>query len=179
MGGSYNLAVISSIGAFAKLFADIHNGGEWTGTFEVIALIGGALIIAGITSAHNYKWALVGKYLFLSALVVFTVQHYMYLQFIVTLIPPWMPGKVVWAWIVLAGFFAASLSILLNVQVRLGASLLALMFFLWFFILHIPRVIAKSHDEPEWTSLFIVAAMGGISLLIDGLAANKNSRIEI
>jgi hypothetical protein len=59
--------------------------------------------------------------------------------------------------------------------VRLSATLLALMFFIWFLILHIPLVISLYKVEAEWTSLFVVLASSGVALLIVA-STNKRAR---
>ncbi len=71
-------------------------------------------------------------------------------------------------------FFASAISIFLNIQVRLSATLLGSMFLIWVLTLHIPLVIAHVHDETQWTSLFVALAMCGISFILAG-AFNKKS----
>jgi len=151
-----------------KLLPNLHDGGEWTATFEVIGFLAGACLIAGADG--NRKLIAAGRWLFLSGLIVFTALHYVYLQYIVSLIPAWLPGHLFWSWLVLIAFFAASISLLINRKVRLTGLLLGLMFLLWVLMLHLPRVIASPHIEAEWTSLFVCMAMGGVSLLLAGMA---------
>jgi uncharacterized membrane protein len=151
-----------------KLIGDIHNGGEWTATFEMVTLLSGTCLLAGTSSTNKLPEA--GRFLFLLSLVVYTVLHYVYLQFIATLIPNWLPFHIFWAWVVLIAFFAATLSLLIGKAVRLSEALLALMFLLWVLILHLPRVIGNLGVEPEWTSLFICLGVSGIALLIAGSA---------
>jgi uncharacterized membrane protein YphA (DoxX/SURF4 family) len=110
------------------------------------------------------------------ALVVFSIQHFMYADFIATLIPAWMPFRVSWAYFVGVAFMAAAISILSGILSRLSALLLALMFMLWVIMLHAPRVIGSMRIEAEWTSMFIALAMGAISLLLAGKAAGASGR---
>jgi len=150
-----------------KLIPNTHDGAEWTVAFEVIIMLSGALLLAGTS---NNKAVLMGKWFFLSALVAFTVLHYVYLPFIAMLVPAWLPGHLFWAWLVLIAFFAASVSLLFNQMVKLSQLLVAIMLLLWVLILHLPRVIGSPHLEPEWTSLFVALATSGVALLVAGSA---------
>jgi uncharacterized membrane protein len=156
------------------LLPHLHDGGEWTVTFETISLFSGALLLVGNSKpGHGNAFLLTGKYLFLASLIVYTVLHYVYFQFITTLIPGWLPGHTFWCAVVLVAFFAASVSLLINVQVRLAMLLLSFMFLLWVVILHLPRVIGNCKIETEWTSMFIALAMGGVALLLAGATESK------
>jgi uncharacterized membrane protein len=146
-----------------QLVQHLHNPGPWTGTFENILLFGGACMLTG-------KFQRDGKYLFAAALIVFGVQHYMYTQFITTLIPTWLPFHLFWAWVVTIAFFASAISIIIGKKVRLATLLLAVMFLIWVIILHLPRAITNGHSEPEWTSTFVALAAGAVSLVVAGLA---------
>src|ERR1700761_4614688 len=146
------------------LIRHLHDPGPWTTTFETAGIFSGALLLMGKTISS--KLTLIGRYLFLLALIVFGVQHYLYLNYITTLIPGWMPGHLFWAWLVMIAFFATALSLLIQKLARLSALLLAIMFLLWVIILHLPRVVANPYLEPEWTSMFVAMAFGGVSLLL-------------
>lgn len=163
-----------------KLLSDVHNPGGWTPMFEVVGLLAGTFLLAGNfdhVKNSRFKLLTTGRYLFASALLVFAVQHYLYTQFIGTLIPSWIPVHIFWATLVTVAFIAAAVSLIIKVQVRLTDLLLAAMFLIWFLILHIPRVEMNSKTETEWTSLFVVLAMAGVSLLL--AAKSKNSPIDI
>ena len=84
------------------LIRHLHDPGPWTTTFETAGIFSGALLLMGKTISS--KLTLIGRYLFLLALIVFGVQHYLYLNYITTLIPGWMPGHLFWAWLVMIAF---------------------------------------------------------------------------
>ena len=162
------------------LIKNPNDPNAWTGTFEILSLFSGMLLLAGIflPGELHKKWKIgnsagllmTGRYLFAVALVVFGVQHYIYKQFLLGLIPSWIPAKDFFEGVVLVAFFAVALAIFVQQVERIAAALLAFMFFCWFWILHVPRVIERPRVEAEWTSMFIVMAMCGISLLVMGTA---------
>ena len=69
------------------LYSKIHDGGEWTATFEVIFFLAGALLILGVfyrdenTAAGEKRSAIllpVGRYLMAAGFFVFGMLHYNY-----------------------------------------------------------------------------------------------------
>lgn len=168
------------------LVKDIHNGSEWTVCFELIALGSGALISVILSSPElfkpqpdfNLRWLHVARILFALALIVFSGLHFVYADYIATLIPKWIPFPLFWAYFFGVAFIATALSLLLQLIVRLSTSLLSIMFFVWVLVLHLPRCIHNAHTESEWTSLFIALAMGSTALMFTGVY-NKRNKIEL
>lgn len=142
------------------LIAAPGDGNLETGTFETVALCGFLLILAGP--------AKVGRILFGVSLLVFGFLHFRYYQYVASVIPGWIPGHLVWTYGIGIAFFAAGLSLLSGVRVRLTAILLGTMWGLWVLILHAPRVALALHNRDEWTSLLIALAMSGGSWIIAG-----------
>ena len=144
-----------------KLAANPHDPGPWTSGFEILAMCGAALLISGFAVG-------LGRWLFAISLVVCGTQHFLYAKFVATLVPSWIPGHLFWAYFVGAAFVAAALSIAIQNYAGLAATLLGLMFILWVFALHFPRVAASPHDGNEWTSAFVALAMCGGSWVLAG-----------
>jgi uncharacterized membrane protein YphA (DoxX/SURF4 family) len=155
-----------------RLLSDIHDPGPWTSTFEILALAAGTLVLTGALPGSEDKIerqsVLVGRVLFAFPLIVFGVQHFMYARFIATLIPSWIPGRLFWAYFVGVAFIATAAAIKSGKQASLAAMMLGIMFGLWFVLLHLPRVVAASHNGNEWTSAFIALAMCGSSWIVAG-----------
>jgi len=168
-----------------KLIMHPEISSEWTFGFEVFMLFSGALTLAGLVSPlANYKnipakLIVSGKYIFAVSLMVFAVLHYLFVSEVLTFIPGWIPWPLFWAYFVTCAFFAASVSLFIQIQVRLSQTLVGLMFFLWVCMLHLPVVIANRHDEPNWTNLFVPLAMSGIGLLIAGSTTSGRSRHKL
>lgn len=146
-----------------KLAANIHNPGPWTSGFELLAMCGAALILAGTMTG-------LGRVLFASLLVVVGVQHILYGRFVATLVTAWIPAHLFWAYFVGVAFLAAAISIVTRKYMKLAAGLLGLMFLLWVVLLHAPRVAAAVHNGDEWTSALVALSMCGGSWMIAGRA---------
>ena len=102
-----------------------------------------------------------GRLVFGLPLAVYGIQHFMYAPFVVLAEPAWMPGKLFWAYFTGVAFIAASVAIVFRTKARLAASLLGLMFLLWFVLLHVPNVATMLHNANQWNSAFVALAMCG------------------
>ena len=177
LAGSALLAQIVIIHA-PRLAMNLHDPGPWTSGFEVVGICSGAWALAsGLLPVTAQRKLLMGLRIgFGSLLVVVGVQHFMYAQFVATLVQRWMPWHLFWAYFVGVAFFATALALVTGKVVRLATAMLGLMFFLFVTTLHIPRVAAASHNGSEWTSLFVALAMCGTSWIF---AADATSRGEL
>jgi uncharacterized membrane protein len=156
------LAVLLSIWVLLlwvpTLLANPRNGGAWTGAFEIAALTCAAWALAGAGRIAQVGFGL--------CVPAFGVLHFLYVDYVASVIPGWIPGHVFLAYATGVAHIAAGLAIATGVRARLAAGLLGLMFGLWVVILHVPRVVANAGSRPEWTSLLVALAMCGASLVV-------------
>jgi len=174
VGGMY-LVVFLGV-HLPALILNINNGNDWAVMFEGLMIGSGAFIIAAQLPADSGlgpRWirfiqvaATVGHYLFASALFLFAIQHIIYFDYIVTLIPAWMPVKMGLAYLVIAGYILSGMSFVLGRGVGLAAFWLGVMFGLWVIVLHVPRAIGRWNVETEWASLFVALAVCGVCFYI-------------
>lgn len=160
------LVVYGLVAYLPGIFRDMHAPGGWTSGAELLCL-GGVLLVfagrAGIEAGGKGESAigLAGRLLYAVPLLVFAVQHFIYANFVAGIVPSWIPGQIVWVYLVGVGFIAATVSLATGWQRRWAATLLGLQFLIWVVILHAPRVLASPEKGNEWTSLFVALAMGG------------------
>jgi uncharacterized membrane protein YphA (DoxX/SURF4 family) len=154
-----------------QLFTNLGNPNIWTVFGEILALAGGAWMLATVlpVPVPSGRTALTrilaaGRYIFAAPLVIFSILHFKYAFFISMLIPKWIPERFFFANFVGLCFLCAALAIATGIRARLAGYMLAAMFLLWVAILHAPRVAAASHTGSEWTSMFIALAMAGCAL---------------
>ena len=151
--------------------------GAWTDPFKCLTLSGGAFIVAGSFPSQNNTSAIIkllekfipaGKYFVAVMMIAFGIDHFLYTDFVATIVPAWVGSKIFWTYFAGTALIAAGLGIILNIKRRLAAILAGAMIFIWFVILHIPRAIADPHSGKgnEWTSVFEALAFSGIAFLI-------------
>jgi uncharacterized membrane protein len=177
---------------FPKVAAKPLDIGFRTTAFEILAIGGAALTLAGVLpvdESYPQRWenplkklTSSGRYLFAASSIVFGIDHFLLLRFIASLIPPWFPGGLFWANFTGTAFIAAGVCIAVKRIDRLAATLLGTMFLLWFLSLHLPRVASapRSHNPDEWSSTFIALGMCGASWIIaqDSLRVRQALPVE-
>jgi hypothetical protein len=145
-----------------QVVAAPRKASPWGWVFELLGICGAALVIYGGSLEK------LGRVFYSVELVGFAIQHFLYAQFVATLVPGWIPGHLFFAYFVGVALCVSAVSILTGIYTRVAAALLGLMFLSWVIILHLPRVFASPHTGSEWTSTFNALAMGGGALIIAG-----------
>jgi hypothetical protein len=99
-------------------------------------------------------------------LIICGVQHFMFLQFVATLIPTWFPGDAM-LWSKLAGvaLIAFGIGLFIPQTARWAALLTGIMIFLWVWIVHVPRIGVSVSDN---VAVFEALAFSGIGFVMAG-----------
>lgn len=165
----------------------------WVRTFEVVGLLGGALILTR-PGEHGSAVARWGRILYGVSLPVFGTLHVIYVP--AALVPPWYLWPVFWAWFTGVAMVAAGIGIVTGRLARLAALLMGVMYATFFVTLHLPRVICRltmpceflggdpplrlAGSRPELTSFFVVLGMAGAAWIVAGtLSAGDGTRAEL
>jgi uncharacterized membrane protein len=162
--------------------------GDWTKAVKALAFTGGSLAMAAtFPRVDTIKNATLSKFInadveFVLAgtvcLAVFMVnngiQHFIYLDFVASLIPPWFPGDpVFWSYFSAIALFAGALGMLYPPTAYLAALLTGIMVFLWVWIVHVPRVFVSTSDG---IAVFEAPAIAGIAFVIAGYRSREAAR---
>jgi uncharacterized membrane protein (UPF0136 family) len=141
--------------------------GQWENAAKELALAGGAFVIAGCFSR---KFMPVGVILYAITIISFGIDHFLFAREASDYIPSWIPGHLFWMYFTGSALLGSGIAIILKIRPGLFAALLGGMIFVWFIILHVPRVIASpsAYIGSEVTSAFIALAYGGIAFVIAG-----------
>lgn len=107
-------------------------------------------------------------------LAVFGAEHFSLGSAMIGLVPPYMPLRLSWIYIVGVALIIASLSIATKIQVRWSALLFAIMMFLFVAMIHLPGAI-KSGDRIIWTIVIREMSFGGGGLVLAGTALGRMS----
>lgn len=174
---------------FGHLPIQLNNQPEmlksWTPTVKLLALTGGLLVLSYVSDENVYPPAFekiyrltrYGKYFFALQLIIFGLAHCFYAERLQNIIPEWMVIRQFLVFATGIALMGSGLSIFLNFKVRLTTLLLAVMFFSWLFIIHIPSLIKFPIGDGSLTiSCLQCLAACGISLLIYELATSSQSK---
>jgi uncharacterized membrane protein len=147
--------------------ADRIYGGAWTNLGKGLALTGGGLAVAGLPR----RWLHVARVLLGAFLISSGIQHFLFVPFVMTLVPAWVGAARFWTCFAGVALIAGGLGLIVPWTARLAGSLSGLMIFLWFVMLHVPRALAAADAASrrnEWTAVFEALAMSGIALVLAG-----------
>jgi len=157
--------------------------GAWDNAEKELALSSGAFIVAGIASTKDKNirsnfsknFIRLGIILFSITIISFGIDHFLYAADVAEYVPSWIPNRLFWAYFAGAALLGSGIAIFLKIKLRLAATLLGTMIFIWFIILHIPYAIAKplAGKGGEVTSAFLALAYSGIAFAIAGAADRK------
>ena len=157
----------------------------WTDPLKELTFSGGAFIItSSYVSSGDSKsfytrnrkaFFITGIIFFALLLIVFGIDHFLYTDFVATLVPVWIPGHVFWTYFAGIALIGSGVGILIPQTRKVVAILLGIMLFIWFLILHIPRAaVAPATDNGnELTSVFEALAFSGIAFVIAWVSGNK------
>ncbi len=157
--------------------------GAWTNTLKEMALAGGAWIAAlsflevpGDLPDWLRAVLPAGRYLFGAMLAIFGLDHFLYPQFVATLVPPWVGGAMFWTYFAGAALIAGGVGIMVGRLARLASLSVGVMIFLWVLMLHIPRAMADPYSNVgnEWASVFEALAFSGIAFMLAAHPAQKH-----
>ena len=94
-----------------------------------------------------------GPVFFAIATAIFGADHFIYSNFVRSVVPPWMPWRLFWVYFVGTALLLASLSFAARRCTRLSASLLGLMIFLFVLLIFVPLCWAVPSDRTRFTLL--------------------------
>jgi uncharacterized membrane protein len=158
--------------------ADHIYGGAWTNLGKGLALSGGALAVAGSVPPRRPAFLLLGRAGLGTFLMSSGIQHFLFVPFVATLVPSWIPGPVFWTYFAGVALIAGGLGMMVPPTVRWAALLSGVMIFLWVVMLHVPRALAAAADNGrnEWTGVFEALALSGIAFVLAGTAPPPSSK---
>jgi len=160
----------------AHFLSVLQNPVARTGALEPLALSGALFFLSqsdGVLSGGvRNLWlspktlAYFGITLFAASMIVFGQQHFQYAAFIAQLIPQWIPWHLFWAYATGCVFVLGGAALLSRYTRPFAAASLGTMFFLWFVLLHLPRVVSTSGKGEEWTSAFVALGCSGAAFIL-------------
>jgi uncharacterized membrane protein len=148
--------------------------GAWTLAFKILTLSGGAFAVAASLPGEerpglDRRFTSFGCFALAITCAVFGVDHFLYADFVASLVPAWIPHPIFWTYFCGAALIAAGTGMMLRIRARLASGLLGAMIFAWLLVLHIPRAISYNYAADqgnEWTSVFEALAFSGIAFIL-------------
>ena len=143
----------------------------------IVLAIGCVTARKRITAASGLeKLIALGPVFYAAPLAVFGAEHLAGAKFLMQTVPPWLPGRLFWAYFVGFCLMAAAFSLVFMKYVRLSAPLLSIMFCMFVALIHLPNVVAHPQDRIVWAVAVrdLAFAAGALALA----AAERAPRLE-
>jgi hypothetical protein len=112
----------------------------------------------------------IGAIVFAITIISFSIDHFLYAKEASGYMPAWIAYPVAWIYFAGVALLAAGTAIISKIKTRLAATLLGVMIFTWFIMLHIPKVTAAPTADMsgELVSAFLALGYSGIAFVIAG-----------
>ena len=128
----------------------------------IVFLVGLWSVKTDVVKARGLEKIVALAYLcFAIPLAVFGALHLFAPQFIIPIVPPYMPWRMFWVYFIGCSLIAASLSIATKVGVRWSGLLFGVMMFLFVAMIHFPGALREPHNRIIWTIVFREMSFGG------------------
>jgi len=142
-----------------------------------------ALLVIGLWSAQSEiirargldKIVALTNICFAVPLAIFGAEHFAIIDALASMVPPFMPWRLFWAYLVGVALIAAALSIATRILVRWSGLLFGIMMLLFVAMIHLPGAIATGARIP-WTIVFRESSFAGGGWVLAGIAMGAFTR---
>jgi uncharacterized membrane protein len=161
---------------FQFIVTDFTQLGQWENGEKELDLACGALIVASFfigsddtsTPVFLKKLVSLAPILFAITIITYGILHFMIANSVAEYVPEWIPARLFWAYFAGAALIASGIAIILKIKVELASFLLGVMIFIWFAVLHVPRIVVSpaAYMSSEISSACLALAYSGTAFMI-------------
>jgi len=142
--------------------------GDWTNVLKAATIAAGVLGVA-VADGRPLGRALsalrtAAPYAAGSFFLLGGIQHFMFASFVVTLMPPFIPGALFWVYFAGVALISAGLGLWTPPLRGLAGTLAAAMVFSWVFLVHVPLILRIG--RAEWMGVFEALTISGCCLVL-------------
>jgi uncharacterized membrane protein len=154
------------------------NGGDWTNFGKGLTLAGCLFIVARTLPGPKLSPPLerllaCGKYFLAAFLVLCGVEHFLYAEFVASLIPPWIPWHSFWTYFAGIALIAGGLGIAVPRTTALACRLSGWMILAWVPLVHIPLALHDWKQPAQVVPVFEALAFGCAAVLVAWVQASR------
>ena len=151
-----------------KAIAGPTFSGDWTNALKAVVLATGGLVLGARAEgpAGALPWGLVrlAPHACAPFFLLAGIQHILFVQFVETLVPPFIPFGRFWTYFAAGALLAAGFGLLAPPVRRLAATLTGWMVFSWVFLVHVPLIFRIG--PLEWQGVFEALGISGVCFLL-------------
>jgi len=181
LGGLLSLVFVFYYIPFQFIVTDYTQLVNWENAEKELDLACGALIVTGYYSEKDSKPLIsIASILFSITIISYGIIHFQHAAGVADYVPSWVPARLFWTYFAGAALIASGIGIILKIKIELAAFLLGTMIFIWFVILHVPRVITAeiAYLPSEISSACLALAYSGITFMIASASRRSNHNVD-
>lgn len=111
-------------------------------------------------------------------MIAFGVYHFMRPENMLIYVPEFLPGGMLWVYVVGVAFVLAGLSFITNVQVRLAGYLLFFLLMIFVLTIHLPNYLHSGSKELQQLALINLLKDTAIAAFALHVAANAHATVR-
>ncbi|MEO5821055.1 MAG: hypothetical protein ABIT71_11145 [Vicinamibacteraceae bacterium] len=142
--------------------------GDWTNALKAVVLAAGGAVLAarapGPASTVLSGLRRIAPHACAPFFLLAGIQHILFVQFVETLMPPFIPFARFWTYLAAGALLAAGFGLLAPPTRRLAATLTGCMVFSWVFLVHVPLIFRLG--SLEWQGVFEALGISGVCFLL-------------
>ena len=89
----------------------------------------------------NNSISTVSRILFALVMLLFGINNLRFAYGMLQVVPPWLPGPVIWIYLGGIGLILAAIAFIINKKIRLAGYLLGMLLLIFVFMLHLPSLL--------------------------------------
>lgn len=118
------------------------------------------------------------RILFAIPWIIFGIQHFMYADFVATLVPAYMPVRIFWVYLTAIAMIAAGISFIIDRKVKLAATLLGIMLSIFILLIHTATLAADWHSGIHWTRALQDITITGAAFALASISGGETPGVR-
>lgn len=130
---------------------------------------------------HYHVISRIAIYLLAVIMIVFGIYHFQNPRDLVGYVPAFLPGGILWVYLVGAAFILVAIAFILNRMVKVAGYLLAFLLILFVLTIHLPNYLHSADKEMQQLALISIlkdTALAGFALHIAASAHHQKLHLE-
>jgi putative oxidoreductase len=123
---------------------------------------------------YEHSISRIAIYILSLVMLAFGIYHFLHPKNLMVYVPDFVPGGMVWIYIVGTAFILAAIAFIINRQARLAGYLLAALLFVFVFTIHVPNYL--NAGDAEMRQLAFVNILKDAALAAFALHIGANAK---
>jgi uncharacterized membrane protein len=124
---------------------------------------------------YEHTISRISIYILSVVMIAFGIYHFMRPENLVVYIPGWVPGGIIWIYVIGCAFILAAIAFITNWQARLAGYLLAALLFSFVLMIHLPNYLNAGDAEMRQVALISLLKDTAIAAFALHIGANAKT----